>query len=833
MKNRLTYGLLIVAGVMSGIAPAWGEQVLGESASPNDSIKLVVLDDNDALYYKVVKGTATLVEKSALGIVTSVGDFSSGVGDLAFTDRLVNDPYELPSGKCSRYENSYREATVTGTKDGHEVEFVFRVYDDGVAYRYEFPGSGEVSVYAEQSECLPAACETLYSQQYTKDSQSLFSETATEFVACATYTPFPVLVEMGGNYLLMTEARVNGSYCGSTLTVNDETGAFCFQPRESVSTTLPLATPWRVLLVGSLESVVETVMLENLNDATAVNSLSWITPGRAAWNIAGEDFTADYLNMSNIKHYIDWAQEQGWEYFTLDKCWEQNDISLREVVDYASSKKVGVLIWVNQNDLPSDESALNAMVQSWKSQGVKGLKVDFWESESQATMQKVDLLLRVTAQNQLLLDLYACPKPTGLRRTWPHLLTSEAVLPNTVFTDFPDIHNINSAIIRGAIGSTDYAPVDFADRNGCIHSGTTWAHQLALSVVFESGIQHLADAPENFEYHMAREFLKRLPVAWDNTRCLEARPDEYVSLVRQKGDEWYWATLTHEARTARVPLSFLPEGESYCAYVYGDGDCPSEVRFEYRDNLSARDTLSVDLLKRGGAVVLFSTSSQLPRPIQMKYEAEAGENTIPFGVPVKSDVDSLCSGGEYVASIGNGRALVFNGVTVPESGTYAMTLYYMSDAPCSAYVKLNGDINSWQEISFENTGGSTGRYMAHRTVLVTLDHTVSNTIEVGNNSDYGPNLDRIVLSKYADGTTDVEAPQESESVGLVYVLDRDIIIEQASATDYAVYNSLGQLLRTGHFEGGRLSVSVPDRGVYFVKLHTAGLDFTQKVLIGR
>ncbi|HJB73467.1 MAG TPA: glycoside hydrolase family 97 N-terminal domain-containing protein, partial [Candidatus Barnesiella merdigallinarum] len=113
MKTRLTYGLLIVAGVMSGIAPAWGEQVLGESISPNDSIKLVVLDDNDALYYKVVKGTATLIEKSALGIVTSVGDFSSGVGDLAFTDRLVEDPYELPSGKRSRYENTYKEATVT------------------------------------------------------------------------------------------------------------------------------------------------------------------------------------------------------------------------------------------------------------------------------------------------------------------------------------------------------------------------------------------------------------------------------------------------------------------------------------------------------------------------------------------------------------------------------------------------------------------------------------------------------------------------------------------------------------------------------------------------
>ena len=253
---------------------------------------------------------------------------------------------------------------------------------------------------------------------------------------------------------------------------------------------------------------------------------------------------------------------------------------------------------------------------------------------------------------------------------------------------------------------------------------------------------------------MAREFLKRLPVAWDNTRCVEARPDEYVSLVRQKGDEWYWATLTHEARTARVPLSFLPRARTTVPMCMAMAIARRRSGLSTRDNLSSpRYPCRSTLLKRGGAVVLFSTSSQLPRPIQMKYEAEAAENTIPFGVPVKSDVDSLCSGGEYVASIGNGRALVFNGVTVPESGTYAMTLYYMSDAPCSAYVKLNGDINSWQEVSFENTGGPTGSYMAHRTVLVTLDHTVSNTIEVGNNSDYGPNLDRIVLSKYADGTT--------------------------------------------------------------------------------
>ena len=441
--------------------------------------------------------------------------------------------------------------------------------------------------------------------------------------------------------------------------------------------------------------------------------------------------------------------------------------------------------------------------------------------------------MKVTAEKQLLLNLHACTKPTGLRRTWPHLLTSEAVLENTVFTTFPDIHNINSAIIRGAIGSTDYVPVDFADKNGCIHQKTTAAHQLALSVVFESGVQHIGDAPENIEYNIARDFLKTVPAAWDDTRCLEAVPDEYVSMVRCKGNEWYFASLTHDARTVSVPLSFLSSGERYNAYIYKDGECPSEIQFEWKENLTSKDTVSIDLLKHGGTAVLFSTSSQLPKPILMKYEAEADGNTIPFGVPVKTDTDSLCSGGKYVASIGNGRSITFNDVKVPESGTYAMTVYYMSDSPCTAYVKMNGNMDSWQEVSFVGTGGTSGGNLAHKTIWVDLDHTISNTVEIGNNSEYGPNIDRITLSKYADGTTDIETPESTEPVGKVYALDKHIVIEQSSSTDYWVYNSLGQILKEGSFDGGRASLSVDEKGVYLVKVHTEDKVFTKKVLIGQ
>lgn len=124
MKNKCIYGLLVGA-MMAGACPVWGETVVGETVSPSDSIKLVVVSDNDALYYKVVKGSTSIVEKSALGITTSVGDFSTGLSEPSFTERLVDDSYSLPSGKRSRYDNTYKEATVSCNKDGHTVQFIF------------------------------------------------------------------------------------------------------------------------------------------------------------------------------------------------------------------------------------------------------------------------------------------------------------------------------------------------------------------------------------------------------------------------------------------------------------------------------------------------------------------------------------------------------------------------------------------------------------------------------------------------------------------------------------------------------------------------------------
>lgn len=151
-----------------------------------------------------------------------------------------------------------------------------------------------------------------------QNNQALYEENDTEFMACELYTPLPLLVHTGSDYLLLTEAMVNGNYCGSSLFVNEETKAYGYRLVGNVAATLPLYTPWRVLMVGSLESIAESVILENLNDKTTLTNLSWVKPGRAVWNFGGEDFHSDYLSMSSIRKYIDWAKQQGWEYFTLD-----------------------------------------------------------------------------------------------------------------------------------------------------------------------------------------------------------------------------------------------------------------------------------------------------------------------------------------------------------------------------------------------------------------------------------------------------------------------------------------------------------------------------------
>ena len=831
----------------------WGSVWLGLRAdstvatvtSPQGGMVLdLLLDENDALYYQVQKDGVQLIAKSALGINTSAGDFSAGLVAGEPVTTSVDDTYSLPSGKKSTYINRYNELRVPFTRDDKRVEVVVRMYDDGLAYRYELDGTGNLTVYSELSECSPAAKDEIYSQVYSRDYKNVVEESDWELESCLQHTSLPLLVKTGDNYLLLSEAGVDGTYAASQLYTNDETQAFVYRfVGADVETSLPFHSPWRMVMAGSLASMVESTLPENLSEPTTLTDLAWIKPGRAAWSYGGDDtegFLSEgthtgYLSQDRLHEYIDWASEMGWEYFTLDRAWEEAKIGLNDLASYARDRQVGLFVWVNQNMLPTDDTGLNNRMLNWENAGIKGIKVDFWEDDSQDMMKRYEQVLRIAAQHNLMVDLYSCTKPTGLQRTWPNLLSSEAVLSNAYYAESPNVitaaHNINSAIVRGSLGATDYAPVDFADKDGKIHYGTTWAHQLALSVVFESGLLHLNDAPDNYRYHVAKGFLQSMPATWDDTKCLEAAMNDRLTVARRNGDDWYVAVLAIEPRAWSAKLDFLDADRTYNAYIYRDGTCPSDVQFEYREGLRSTDALELSLLSQGGAVVLLSPSADYARPEFIKYEAESADNLIPFGVAVRTDVDSLCSGNEYVASIGNGRALTFRKVMVPQSGTYALTFYYTAATSRFAYVEVNDVLETRKEYTFQATGADSGSGLGMKTILVDLNAAAENTIEFGCAMDYAPSIDRIELSWVGEGDTALDNVESDHRRGVVYARDMQIIMQQSGETQYVLFNTTGQQLASGSFEGGTLAIPVAERGVYLLKLETEGVSFTEKVLV--
>jgi len=812
------------------------EQLVATVESPDQNLKLELILDGGTAYYQVKKGTEQLLSKSRLGISTSAGDFSANLTYESSVTQSVDETYTLPFGKKKDYANNYNELSAVFDRLGQKIRIVARVYTDGIAFKYELDGSGNVAVVSESSEFNIESLEKSWSQVYSKGYNEPFKESSWQDLECMRSTSLPMMAKSGTHFFLISEAENSGKYSSAKIKAGSEPGSMAFFINETVNTTLPLKTPWRVILIGTLPTILESVTIENLNPVTKIQDLSWIKPGKGSWSYGGED-ASNYLGINLIRSYIDWTSEMNWNYFTLDRNWNRKDVNftLKSVVDYAATKSIGIFIWLNQAKLSSNELLMKGTLKPYSDMGVKGIKVDFWESDSKEMMKKMETLLKVTSELKLLVNLHSCTKPTGGRKTWPHLLTTEAALTGAFYASNPELvsarNNVNLSLIRNVIGPLDFSPTDFADKYGKVLSSTTYAHQIALAVAFESGIQNFMDAPENYRYSISKNFLKILPVAWDDVKCLEAEMDQCSTIARRKGDDWYVASICDSGRVVDLSLSFLSKDLTYNAYIYKDGDCPSEIAFEYREGMKLTDSLSVALLPKGGLTVHFSPSPNFPKPNYVKYEAESLTNKFGVGVLISTDRDSLCSGGKFVSMIGKPRSLTFQKVRVPESGDYAVTLFYMSPTARKAFVKVNGDANTLKEYSFVPSGGSEGMGLAMKNIRVQLDANRDNTLEIGNLSDYAPNIDRILVQPINDTFSDIQIEKTSAKSSLVYVLNKAIVITSDCQTQFRIYNLSGQLIKSGKFESGMEVVPLPVSGVYMVKLEAGNKQSVEKVIL--
>lgn len=737
-----------------------------EVLSPSETLKLIVGIKDNKPYYQVVKGTHDVISPSLLGI--KYGNDEYYEFDGVSSDKLeeINETYQLGHGKRSIYENHCQELTITfsNSQNQRKLTMVFRVYDDAVAFRYtKTDGTGTFTWDNEQTEfCVNTfqkcwvqkAYDAGYSQYYDGRTWNQIQKTTYQGFEYGYCVPMLVQTNYVNSWCLITESAALSTIAASTLVKGTKTGSVKLEivkhgnklgSNETQSRfTVPFESPWRTIIIGTLPQIVESTVVQNLSPASVIGDDAWVKPGRVAWNWAAEDSSND-LNSAMCRKYTDMAAYFGWEYNLLDEGWEGR-LNVQTEVNYAKQKGVGLILWFNQNHFQNDATSIYNEMKKYADMGVKGFKIDFFEDDRQEQLSKYEKMLDAAQKLKLVINFHGCTKPSGLDRTWPNLLTMEANYGGEMYMFWPQFtpayHCVNLALTRNVIGSMDFTPLKWGMRTNSIRSidNNTWGQELAMCVAYESGLFHPSDTPENLEYSVADPLLRRLPVAWDDTRCLEAQPDKFVTIARRKGDDWWVATLANDARTATIKTDFLDEGKTYYAHVCRDGDYRYEVKNEVRTGITKGTTITLPVLKYGGAIVVFTADETFGYAHEQLFEAEHYNQ----GGTIESD--SRLFGGKYVSGLDEKNRLVFTDVVAPKAGQYAVTLYYRANSATRCYVDANGVKT---QLSLQQPGvrgkDHPGENIGFRTALVSLQQGF-NTLTIGNDQGgQAPMVDHITI----------------------------------------------------------------------------------------
>ncbi|MFB8132811.1 glycoside hydrolase family 97 protein [Streptomyces mirabilis] len=550
---------------------AW--EVKGPHGSPT---AVVALDRSDGRPTLAVRREGrTVLEPSPLGLVTEQTDFSWGLTLTGRSERTITEHYTSPTGKSRDRVARMTEARFRfRTADGARLDLVTRVARDGVAYRYVLPQNHGNVLREASAFTLPTGANALLGG-YRADNELRFTRYDSAAAAPAgAYMMQGLFRTDGGNgaatdgdYALIAESDVNGTYAGAHLThtADSSTYGLSLWNDEPILTTGPLTTPWRAIVTGDLATVTESTFTDDLAPASRVHDTSWIKPGPALWTwLAGGKEAGQSLAAQ--EKYVDYAAERGWRYEVVDAGWYfktgdwevidprwQTDSWMPELVRYAAAKGVGIHVWLHYSLLtdPVEREKWLSTLAGW---GVKGVKIDFMDSESQERMRWYDDVLESTARHHLMVNFHGSTIPKGIQRTWPQVMSMEGVGGEEKRNNTAE-QLASLPFTRNVIGSMDFTP-------GAFHrpyrpNVASDAGELGLSVLYESGIQNLSGTPESYDARPeARRYLEQLPARWEETRLLTGDPGRSAVLARRAADgRWFLGgTFTGAARTVDVPL---------------------------------------------------------------------------------------------------------------------------------------------------------------------------------------------------------------------------------------------------------------------------------------
>lgn len=626
-------------------------------------------------YFKVSYEGKTLLVDSPLGI-----DFKGEPPldrDLKIVDsrlQSTDSSWNWQFGAESHIRDQYNQLTISLRETrqlDRSLDVVFRVYNSGVAFRYILPKQKALDQFTISNEdtgfyfARGGRAYALDLGRFNSNYEGTFRHLTLSEIQPESIVGLPLTVHLkGGPWVALLEADLTdyaGMYVqganGIPQGLQCKLSPIANHLDEAVRGATPMSTPWRLVLIsrsagGLIEASDPTIL--NLNKPMQNVDSSWVHPGKSAWDWWSGDYATGVsfkpgMNTATMEHYIDFASHAHLPYMLIDAGWSpdfgelrskikpdestvperdwdtQNDlthwvpqVNLPQLLKYAKQRNVRVILWIHWTAAASQMEKAFPLFEKW---GVAGVKVDFMDDvpDDQATVNLYRRLVTTAARYHLLIDIHGAYKPTGIRRTYPNLLTREGILGleynKWSYRDTPT-HDVTIPFTRMLAGPMDYTP-------GCFNNATrkqfrprnihpmcqgTRAHQLAMYVVFLSPIEMLSDYPEDYLRQAGFEFVEEVPTVWDATRVLDGEPSEYVTIARRSGHDWYLGSMTNwTPRDLNVTLKFLGPGK-WKAEVFADG--PDADQNAKSLSITAKvvtnqDSLALHLASGGGAAVIF------------------------------------------------------------------------------------------------------------------------------------------------------------------------------------------------------------------------------------
>jgi alpha-glucosidase len=654
IRNPGLFFLLIIA------FPVFAQKDI-KLKSPDGNITFTFKLSADAPVYRVAYKGKTLIEDSELGLsFKEDGNFGENLAMLKPRFNKVYETYDLIVGKAKTVRNHYYELSiplVEGSGAKRQINLAVRAFNDGLAFRYEFPKQKNWSSYTltEERTTFNIAQNPTVStfwwdrKEYTNNHEGLFNTLPLSKLPEHKLIEMPALFRFPGEtYMAITEANLR-DYAGMYLmksndVLKTELSPLPNQEEIKVKAILPHRTPWRVMMISDrVGALIESNILTSLNEPTQIKDLSWIKPGKTTFHWWNGDVIPDTtitpgINFDFNKYYIDFCARNNIEYHAVigygeipwyfddginygypgpnaDATKQKPSLDLKRIKDYAKTKGVGIHVWVHWDAIYPDLDKAFAQFEEW---GINGMMIDYLDRTDQEMVNIQEEMLKKAAEHKLYIQFHGAFKPTGLHRTYPNEFTREGTwnyernkwIKGGVKPD----HDIMMPFTRLLAGATDYhlggfravPESDYKTQFTRPLMVGTRSHMLAMYVVLESYLASLCDYPQAYEGEPGFEFLKQVPTTWDETRVPDAKVGEYVTVARRKGGDWYVGSLNNsKSRMIKVTFNFLPPG-NYTAELYSDApdveQNPNHLTKQTK-TVSRDDILTIKLAAGGGQVM--------------------------------------------------------------------------------------------------------------------------------------------------------------------------------------------------------------------------------------